>query len=232
MYKKITLFIVSLIALSGLLWLYLHPTSLNLAPKNPKEAQSNQMSLHSTTQEVTTLDQAAKQKLAEENAHTPLFKEEKVMGQSEYGLSSTPASLSLADIQAALDQYYTDKFSPEEKKNSQTPLDQQILADLQTSLDQDAALSGLGAKVDQIEMKLGQDNIYVPRIVVPSTYRQANQIDQDNDIHLMNAVLTEVGNRLVLLCYYNEDNKQVIPYNLSSGSTPLFFNDKSPETQP
>ncbi|UUX32973.1 hypothetical protein [Fundicoccus culcitae] len=151
----------------------------------------------------------------------PLF-DESVLGDSDFPPSSIPNDVNKADLQTAMDEYYATQYTAQEKTNTQSRISDEQLTAIQTTIDNNEALAPLNASVDQIQMSLDNDTVYVARIIVPLTYTQANNTAENNDIDFLTIALTELGNRLVMITYYNENSQELIPYHLTNSTKPIF----------
>lgn len=140
----------------------------------------------------------------------------------KYPASSLDMDLDTASLLQAVDDYYTQEYSPEEKAINQEPIDSQDLNLVKKVLENNEIIQDLDAKIDQVEMTLAGETAYVARIVVPYSYAQAQSIVDRNDYILMNESLAQLGNRLVMIAYYDQDNNTLVPYHLTNRTKPLF----------
>lgn len=183
--------------------------------KEESETESSASSEEEASESESVLETSS------EEESGPLF-DESIVGDSEYPASTIPSDINKSDLKSAIDDYYASQYTNQEKENGQSRIAEENLDAIETALANNTSLSELSASVDQIQMKLADDTVYVARIIVPMTYTQANNIYDDNDIELLTVALTELGNRLVMISYYDESTQELTPYHLTNSTKPLF----------
>lgn len=156
------------------------------------------------------------------DAGQPIFNETVTQGDNPWPQASIPDDLSTAELQAEITKFYETNYSDADRSKNQQPVADSDLAALQSVYDGNETFQGLQAQVDQVQLEIGGDDLYVVRVVVPMTYDQAEAIKEKQDITLLNEALSQVDNHLVLLAYYDEAADQLIPYHLTNNTDPLF----------
>lgn len=146
------------------------------------------------------------------------------VGDSPYPIATLPPDVPADELNQAIEQYYNDNYSEEDKAANTTPVAKNVLRDLQTAFKKNEQTKKLNIHVEQITMTLNQQDIYVTRIVVPFSHEQANQQLAESEIILTNEALAYLGNRLVYVTYYDSHTKQLTPVNLSNNQYPLYYN--------
>ena len=63
------------------------------------------------------------------------------------------------------------------------------------------------------------------------TYSQAEKKCQENDTKVINAALSELGNRLLIVAYYDEAEQILRPMHLVNSTESLYFDDAQAEDQ-
>lgn len=158
------------------------------------------------------------------------FLNEKLDEKADYPELTLPENAP-QDLNQAIQVYYQEKFTQTQKENSQKPLTQSQLKALKKSLNTEEELKELDLAVDQSQLKIGSDTLYVPRLIVPMTYSQAEKKCQDNDTKVINAALSELGNRLLIVAYYDEAEQILRPMHLVNSTESLYFDDAQAEDQ-
>lgn len=148
--------------------------------------------------------------------------DEKIIGDSDYPLITLPDEVP-EDINLAISEYFNTKLTEEEQANNYQQVPLSSLKKIKDFIHLDEDLAQLNVATEQVSLKMGQDLIYVPRIIVPMTYSEAEKVAEDNDTRLLNLALTELGNRLVLLAYYHEEADELLPRHLINSSHSLFY---------
>ncbi len=156
------------------------------------------------------------------------FLNEKLDEKADYPELTLPENAP-QDLNQAIQVYYQEKFTQTQKENSQKPLTQSQLKALKKSLNTEEELKELDLAVDQSQLKIGSDTLYVPRLIVPMTYSQAEKKCQDNDTKMINAALSELGNRLLIVAYYDEAEQILRPMHLVNSTESLYFDDAQAE---
>ena len=184
---------------------------------------SSESSTTSSTSATSTATSSENQASKPVDTTTP-FLNESFESNAQYKKTAAPEGIDMAELNTAINTYYRDNFDASEKEANLTPLPQSELQALQTTLDQDENLASLNAKVDQMSIQLDGKTNYVARIVVPMPRAQANQQVPESEIQLLAHSLAQIGNRLVMIGYYDQATNSVIPVTLSNNSDPLFYN--------
>ncbi len=154
---------------------------------------------------------------------TDSFFNEEVIGYNEYPVTAIPPQLeghNLKELRYAMDLYYSEHFSPEEKEINAQRIPQDAIDSLQKTLDRGLEIQKLEASVAQVKVLLDGETTYITRIVVPKTYEQAEELVPENDHVLLAEAVTEVGDRLVMIAY--EYDGQIVPYHLFTTQHSLF----------
>lgn len=218
--KKLILFILSLILLV-LLYLnfkqYLPASITGLLGQNNEITTTTEMV---TTTEETTIE-ATTTLSVEEVANLSLFNEE-VPADSKYGHSNVPEQLVGKDLYSAIDAYYTESYSNDEKQANQTAVSEEDLQSLENILKSIEGLESVDFTVDQVTMTLDNQTVYVPRIIFPMSYENADRILKENDLKVLTEAMTQLGNRLVMVAYYQPETKTLTVYHLTNWTNPLF----------
>lgn len=230
--KKTLLTLSSLFILSGCS--VFDNSKDDIAPQDiettqPSEATQEETSME--TSETETQERTAEELQSiiesEEKERTGVFNEEE-LDETDYPKSSLNFQAlngTYSDLDKAINDYYEAELTKEEQDKNSKEVPKADLDSLQKSLDKNELLAPLEAKVDQVMIELGGKTNYITRVVVPMTYEDSTQIKADNDILLLNEALSHVGNRLILVEYYNPDTGVLIPMHLANSSNSLFSND-------
>lgn len=148
---------------------------------------------------------------------------ENIVGDSDYPVSSIPDDILAEELLPAINDYYREVFSEVDKSAGTPRVPDLVLQAIEDVINQEEDLSQLNVTVDQISLQLDGNIIYVPRVVIPMSYSEAESIAYDNDIRVFNHALTEVGNRLVMVAYYNSETNTLMPMHLMNLSQSLFY---------
>ena len=155
-----------------------------------------------------------------------------VFNESELSSTNLPdttldESISYHELSQEIITFYNEQFDEEAKTANSQPVDEDTMAQLQYSLDNNGILKDLQATADQVMITIdGHDN-YITRVTVPMTYAESQDIVADNDILLMNEALAQVGGlRLAQINYYNQETDTLTPMHLANANHSLFFNDQ------
>ncbi|NLJ17373.1 hypothetical protein [Globicatella sulfidifaciens] len=229
--KKLILLLLTVI-LAGVLYINFIPQSFN--SNKMKEEQTtlsdntngSQVEIVSDNQaeSETTIASTEVETTSPSEAETTvdsLFNEA-IINNRDYPQANVPEELLNVDIYTAINEYYIANYSEEEKAANQTALTDVELDNLTEALNQKDALNGLDLTVDQVTMNLDDEKVYIPRVIVPVTYENAQRIAEDNDINILSDVMTEIGNRLIMIAYYNPQEKELYVYHLTNWTKPLF----------
>ncbi|MBK0348501.1 hypothetical protein JDW15_07605 [Aerococcaceae bacterium zg-ZJ1578] len=217
--KKFILFVL-ILALAFTSYLTLQSVKpLNKLSSNTTTTLSNETTLDTTTTAITT------ESVTETTTVAPtvatLFGE-KVIGQSDYPTAAIPSRLDGMDIYPAINQYYQENYSHDEKAANQQEVSANDIQELQDILNANEQLSSLHLTVDQVTMELDNQTVYIPRIIVPMTYTDAQQTLPDNDVTILTESMTQLGNRLIMIAYYDTNANTLTVYHLTNWTTPLF----------
>lgn len=147
---------------------------------------------------------------------------EDIIGDNPYPPTALTSDIPVVVLRDAMDEYFAEIVPAEEKNNSTEPIDEDILDNIQLSLDTNAVYEPLEATVDQMVISLQDQDQYVLRIVIPMPPEEARKIEPNNDILLLNEALAQVGNRLVLIAYLDQSGEFLIPYHLNTSTYSLF----------
>ena len=191
--------------------------------ETPQVASSSSENDTSSSAPAYSLVTESSSQTSEVNASN--FLSESIESDSDYTSTTLPKGANLSEINQGINDYYKANFPEADKAINYKAVNQTDLDTLQQDLDEDATLSPLKAKVDQITLQLDGKTHYVARVVVPMKQKDANQLVPESEITLMNHALANLGNRLILIAYYDSTTKQVTPANLSNSTTPLFYYD-------
>lgn len=166
--------------------------------------------------------------VTEENEETQttqsLFNEE-IIGQSDYPVSTSPDNIDPSELMAAIEEYYATNFSEDEKFANTPQVSDGAITSMAAIINSNDGLAQLDVSVDQISIELNGQKIYIPRIIVPMTYSESVKLVDENDVALFNSAITEVGNRLVMIAYYNPATESVTPMHLMNLNHSLFYNE-------
>lgn len=221
--KKFILLVLTIL-LAGILYMNFQPNMSNTKPINVEQTTTTKEDSASQVEVISsesTMQETTIETTAEETTVASLFNEE-VLNNRDYPLADVPTDLLNVDIYTAINTYYVENYSDEEKVANQTALTDEELTNLATVLNDKETLKGLELTVDQVSMTLADQKVYIPRIIVPVTYENAQRIAADNDINILTEALTEIGNRLIMIAYYNPQNDQLLVYHLTNWTKPLF----------
>lgn len=221
--KKLILLLLTVI-LAGVLYINFIPQSFN-SNKMKEEQTTLSDNTNGPQVEIVSDNQAESETtIASTEVETTvdsLFNEA-IINNRDYPQANVPEELLNVDIYTAINEYYIANYSEEEKAANQTALTDVELDNLTEALNQKDALNGLDLTVDQVTMNLDDEKVYIPRVIVPVTYENAQRIAEDNDINILSDVMTEIGNRLIMIAYYNPQEKELYVYHLTNWTKPLF----------
>ena len=162
----------------------------------------------------------------EENEETSdndsLFNEE-IIGQSDYPVSSRPADIVAAELMAAIEDYYANNFSEDEKFSNTPQITDAAITNITDLINSNESLAELNVAVDQVALELNGQTVFVPRIIVPMPYSESIRLVAENDVALFNSAITEVGNRLIMIAYYDTATTTLTPMHLMNLSHSLFY---------
>lgn len=150
------------------------------------------------------------------------FLNEKIIGDSSFPLLTLPEGVP-EDINTEVAKYFQEQITKEEREANFKEIPQTSLDKIQDFIQLDEDLDQLNTSIDQVKLEMGETTVYVPRLIVPITYSQAEELAEDNDTRLLNLALTELGNRLVLLAYYNDDTDELLPMHLINSAHSFFY---------
>lgn len=206
--KKYILGLLSLVLLSGC------QLFSSDQPANDVPVESSSALLETETDHVSVTEAS--------EVNNSLFNEE-IVGQSDYPVSTSPENINPAELMPAVEEYYSTSFSQDEQFANAPQVTEGAMNNIANNINANEALAQLDVTVDQISLQLNGKTIYVPRIVVPMTYSQSIALVVENDVALFNSAITEVGNRLVMIAYYDADNDSLTPMHLMNLSHSLFY---------
>ena len=221
--KKLILLLLTVI-LAGVLYINFIPQSSNSNVMKEEQTTLSDNNNGSQLEIVSDKQTEAEATIASTEAETTvdsLFNES-IINDRDFPQANVPENLLNVDIYTAINEYYIANYSEEEKTANQTALTDVELDNLAEVLNQKDALSGLELTVDQVTMNLDDEKVYIPRVIVPVTYENAQRIAEDNDINILSDVMTEIGNRLIMIAYYNPQEKELYVYHLTNWTKPLF----------
>lgn len=147
---------------------------------------------------------------------------EEVIGADRYPASTLPDEIPIAELRHAMEVYYASTLPTDQKVANYEKIEGDLINDLQNSLKESEQFAELAATVDQVQIDFDGKTNYVLRIVVGHSYDDAQKIYKDNDIQLINEALTHIGNRFVMLAYYDEAEDTLTPYHLNNSTHSLF----------
>lgn len=183
-------------------------------------ATANEDESSSLTEEEAALEESRSDAIDSQSGS--LFSES-IVGNSDYPVSSIPEDILAEELLPAINDYYHEVFSEVDKSAGAPRVPDLVLQAIEEVINQEEDLSQLNVTVDQISLQLDGSTIYVPRVVIPMSYSEAESIAYENDIRTFNHALTEVGNRLVMVAYYNSDTDTLMPMHLMNLSNSLFY---------
>lgn len=186
----------------------------------PKEADKNTATVNSEQNQTQS-------QVAKDTKGQPF--QETISSTSPYPVASLDAGVSISELRKAMDQYYQEVYTQEEKEISQSKINTADLNRLQKSFDSNDSLKDLKAKVEPVEIQVAEQTVYVARIVIPFTYQEAEKIKANNDILVLNEALAQLGNHLIMIAYYDDQNKTLTPMHLTNSLNPLFYNESLKE---
>lgn len=221
--KKFILLLLTVV-LAGILYINFKPQS-----SNSNEIKEEQTTLSENTNgsqvEIVSNDQKeseATTEAAESETTVDTLFNESIVNDRDFPQADVPEDLLTVDIYSAINEYYNENYTDEEKAANQTALTDVELDNLAEVLTDKDTLNGLELTVDQVTMNLNDEKVYIPRIIVPVTYENAQRIAEDNDINILTEAMTEIGNRLIMIAYYNPQDEQLYVYHLTNWTKPLF----------
>ncbi|MGO4929193.1 lipoprotein [Fundicoccus sp. Sow4_D5] len=209
--KKYILSLLSLVLLTGC------QLFTEDAQTDSDSVETSSALVETETERVTVIEEDE-----ETNAVNSLFKEE-IIGQSDYPVSTSPDNIDPAQLLVAVEEYYLTNFSEEEQFANTPQVTDGALTNITDTIHSNEALAQLDVSVDQISMQLNGQTLYIPRIIVPMPYSESAQLVVENDVALFNSAITEVGNRLVMIAYYNPATDILTPMHVMNLSHSLFY---------
>lgn len=214
--KKYILTLMSVVLLSGCQFF----NQTEETAETPVE-ESSSVQVETEVEHVTV---TVEEKDEEADSDVALFNES-VMGDSEFPTATVPESVTQSELLSAIEEYYIANFSVEQQAANTPQVTDAALANVLDLINGNEALAQLNVKVDQISMVLNGQTICVPRVIVPMTYSESTAIAEENDVALFNSAITEVGNRLIMIAYYDEASDQLMPMHLMNLNHSLFYNE-------
>lgn len=182
------------------------------------EETSSETSIGATAAEVSQTTE----EISQSNAEYQNVFGETVIGQDRYPNTALEDNIPIGDLRLAIDNYFQEIVPADEKNNNLKEINADDLKNLQSSLSNNSNLKELEATVDQIIMTLDGQQQYIARLVVPMTYPEAQAIKENNDILLLNEAHAQIGNRLVMIAYLNQQGDALIPHHLNTSTYSLF----------
>lgn len=193
----------------------------NLLQKDqPAPTESISSSVSSSQESATTSESSSSSSV--EPTVISLF-DESISGDMQYPKVSAPLTFSQEELMTAITEYYQSNYSASEKEANYSEIPADTLQEIQTYLQEDESIKSLNATVRQISFNLGEDKVYVAQVIVPMSFEKANQMLPENDFLLLNNVLAHLGNRLVMVAYYDETTQMLLPVHLTNNNNPLFY---------
>lgn len=174
-----------------------------------------------SSQESTTISESSSSSSVEPTVIS-LF-DESISGDTHYPKVSAPLTFSQEELMTAITEYYQSNYSTVEKEANYSEIPADTLKEIQTYLQEDESIKDLNATVRQINFNLGKDKVYVAQVIVPMSFEKANQMLPENDFLLLNNVLAHLGNRLVMVAYYDDATHMLLPVHLTNNNNPLFY---------
>ncbi|MCR8969973.1 hypothetical protein [Facklamia sp. 7083-14-GEN3] len=223
--KKILSLMIASLLLSGcqIIQYFQEPTTNEKSEQSELTAVSQDQITSQTNENVDSEDsQKDKTETNKQNNKDVNFLKEKLSASSEFPNLTFPEQVP-QDINQAMESYYLNNFTNQEQQANKSKITSNDLDQILIQINSEKDLSQLNVSIDQSQFQLNEEIIFVPRIIVPFTYQEAEKIAGDNDTRLINHALTQVGNRLVLLAYYHPQTKELIPMHLVNSTHSLFF---------
>lgn len=176
--------------------------------------ESNTQSTHDVSAPKTAVKQPV-----------PAMAIEETLASTQYPNTTFPSNIVQDELFNAMADYYQSDFTDNEKEASQQELEQTALYAIKATLKEDNVLSALNIDVDQIKLTLNQASLYVARLIIPMPFDDAEQLVNEHDILLMNHAFAQIGNRPVMIAYYNDDTHTLTPRHIASSTHSLFFSE-------
>lgn len=171
--------------------------------------------------ESTESTQEEKTDVAPNSDFNNVFGEE-VLGADRYPATSLTDDIPISELRHAISVYYDTNLTTEQKVANHEKIDGDLLNELQIIINEQEDFEDLNVTIDQIQVTFDDKTNYVLRMVVGYPYEEAQTILADNDLALINEALTHIGNRLVMLAYYDQETDTLIPYHLNNSTHSLF----------
>ncbi|PMB84915.1 hypothetical protein [Dolosicoccus paucivorans] len=148
---------------------------------------------------------------------------DQVLPPSTYPATTLPSEINPQELYEGMNEFYKENYTQEEIQKSQTPLSEEELDHLASQFEKLTQETGLAIEVDQVEMTLQSDKLYVPRIIVLENYQKAMDEHKEHDSDLLLTALSELGNRIIMISYYDDSAKEMMPLHLTNRTKPLFY---------
>ncbi|MGF3111987.1 hypothetical protein [Facklamia sp. P9177] len=224
MKKILSLMIASLLLSACQIFQYFQePTANEKNEQSELAAVSQDQITSQTTENLESEDSQKEQTEKNKQSNTaPRFLKEKLSVSSDFPNLTLPDEVP-QDINQAMESYYLNNFTNQEQQVNKNKVASKDLNQILSQINSEEDLSQLDVSIDQSQFQINGETIFIPRIIVPLTYQEAEKIASDNDTRLINHALTQVGNRLVLLAYYRPQTKELIPMHLVNSTHSLFF---------
>lgn len=211
--KKI-LFIPLLLLLGGCSYFTNEPESLTAS----NETVESEVVSESVSSEIV---EESSESFPDNDTFENVF-DESVIGEDRYPSTTLPDSIPISELRIAIDDFYSQVLPEEEKEVNYERIDGETLNSLQKTFDDNEVYAPLEITVDQIALELGEKTNYIARIVIGMPYEDAEALQENNDILVLNEALSHLHNRIVLVAYYDEDTDTLTPYHLNNSTTSIF----------
>ena len=216
--KKIIITLLLIMSLIGLVYIYSNNDTVDTSNQNRKEEITSNIETTLTNEEESS---------PEDIQGNPF--NESIPNGSPFPVASLDAGISISALKEAMDNYYLENYTEEEKKKSTTPIKSTDLKSLQNTLKSNKQLKKLKAQVEPVEIEIADQTVYVARIIIPFTFHEAEKLQANNDILILNEALAHLGNHLVMVTYFDKVNQTLTPMHLTNSLKPLFYNESVKE---
>ena len=208
MYKKISLFFLLFLIVG--------------CSKETKTSQSTSNN-NSNTEQSSQIESIEEIKSTAKDIKGAPFQEE-IPENSPYPIAQLDEGVSISELRQAYTQYYKENYQGKDKEINLDEIVPRELERLQRSFDEDDRFKALDISVEQVTMTIDTDQVHVARVIVPMTYKEAESELKNNDIAILNETLSNIGDRLVMIAYYDESTNTLTPMHLTNSLKPLFYN--------
>ena len=131
----------------------------------------------------------------------------------------------IQDLNQAMNKYYEEELSDQEKSASQEELVPENLEKILTIVNKESDLSQLNLAIDQVTMTVAGDEVQVPRLILPQSYRYCENLANNHDARLINHALSVLGNRLIVIAYYDPASEELVPLHLVCNTHSIYYNE-------